>query len=263
MHEARRVRPPFPVHGPAPSERDISFPRPKPRWLPLSISYRVMRLARRLFGDRRVLRVMLNAHWILWRMSFETTVQYYGDAFPDATFCLSDDLLRTLIPPGGSVIDIGCGGGRLSQMAATCAGRVLGIDYDPVNIAVAKASNTHAHVEFRLGDVTSVLPGERFDLAVVVAILEHIEDVDGLLRQIHRVAPRLVVEVPDFDQDVFNLVRRDLGCVWYTDADHVREYTRQVLAQHLERNGWKPSRWEFRGGMQLVVAESTLTTANA
>jgi SAM-dependent methyltransferase len=253
------MRPPFPVHGASTAERDIPFPRPKPRWLALSVSYRIMRLARRLFGDRRVLRLLLNGQWILWRLSFETTVQYYGDAFPDATFCLSDDLLSTLIPPGGSVLDIGCGGGRLSQLAAKYAGRVVGIDYDPVNIGAAKAGNRHAHVEFRLGDVTSVLPGERFDLAVVVAILEHIEDVDGLLRQIHRVAPRLVVEVPDFDQDVFGLVRRNLGCVWYTDADHVREYTRDVLKQHLERNGWKPTRWEFRGGMQLAVCESALT----
>jgi SAM-dependent methyltransferase len=263
MHEAGRVRPPFPVHGPAASERDISFPRPKPRWLTLSVAYRVMHLARRLFGDRRVLRFMLNANWIFWRFSYETIVEYYGSDFCNTTYCLSSDLLRSLIPPGGSVLDIGCGGGRVCQLAAPVAGRVVGIDYDPRNIGIANAENRHAHVEYRLGDVTSVLPGERFDLAVLVAVLEHIEDVDGLLSQIHRVAPRLVVEVPDFDADLLNLVRRDLGCVWYLDADHVREYTRQVLAQHLERNGWKPIRWEFRGGMQLAVAESTLAVPHA
>jgi SAM-dependent methyltransferase len=256
------VPPPFPAHPAVQSERDLSFARPKPRWFALSVAYRVMRAARGLFGDRRVLRWLLNTHWLLWRFSFETTVEHYGGAFPNATFCLSDELLGTIIPPGGSVLDIGCGGGRVSQLAAKYAGRVVGIDYDAHNIGVAKAANRYPHVEYRLGDVTAVLPGERFDVAVLVAILEHIEDADGLLRQIHRVAPRLVVEVPDFDQDVFNLVRRDLGCVWYTDADHVREYTRDVLKQHLERNGWTPTRWEFRGGMQLAVCESALT-ANA
>ena len=74
--------------------------------------------------------------------------------------------------------------------------------------------------------------------------------------QIHAVSRRLVVEVPDFDADPLNLVRRDLGCVWYTDGDHVREYTRSVLKQHMERNGWTPVQWEFRGGMMLVVAEA-------
>jgi SAM-dependent methyltransferase len=250
------VRPVFPSHGPAPSERDISFPRQKPRHLGLSVAYRLMRLIRWSVGDRRALRLFLDANWICWRFSYETMVEHYGDAFCNTTFCVTDDLLRALIPPGGSVLDIGCGGGRLSRMAARHAGRVVGIDYDPRNIGIARAEETPPHVEFRLGDVTAVLPGERFDLALLVAVLEHIEDVDQLLRQIHTVSRRLVVEVPDFDADALNLVRRDLGCLWYTDADHVREYTRPVLKEHLERNGWRPVRWETRGGMMLVVAEA-------
>ena len=253
---SERVKPPFPSHGPSPSERDISFPRQKPKWLALSVGYRLMRLIRWAVGDRRAIRFFLNANWILWRFSFETIVEHYGGDFCNVAFCLSDELIGTLIPRGGSVLDIGCGGGRLSRLASKYAGHVVGIDYDPRNIAMAKAENTQPHVEFRLGDVTTMLPGEQFDLALLVAVLEHIEDVDGLLTQIHRVTKRLVVEVPDFDSDVLNLVRRDLGCTWYTDADHVREYTRPVLQQHLERNGWMPVQWESRGGNMLVVAEA-------
>lgn len=215
-----------------------------------------MRLTRWAVGDRRALRWFLNANWIFWRFSYETIVEHYGGAFSNVTYSTTSALIGSLLPPGGSVIDIGCGGGRLCQLAAPHAGRVLGIDYDPRNIAVARAENAHPHVEFRLGDVTSVLPGEQFDLALLVAVLEHIEDVDQLLTQIHHVSRRLVVEVPDFDADPLNLVRRDLGCVWYTDGDHVREYTKPVLQQHLERNGWTPVQWESRGGMMLVVAEA-------
>ena len=105
------MRPVFPSHGPSPSEADISFPRQKPRSLVLSAAYRLMRLARWSLGDRRALRVFLNANWIFWRFSYETMSEYYGGAFPNTTYSVSDDLLRALIPPGGSVIDIGCGGG--------------------------------------------------------------------------------------------------------------------------------------------------------
>lgn len=251
-----RVKPPFPSHGPAPTEREISFPRAKPRRLAVSVGYRFMRTVRWIFGDRKALQFFLNANWIFWRFSYETIVEYYGGAFSNTIYSVTDELLGKLIPPGGTVLDIGCGGGRLSQLAARHAARVVGIDYDPRNIAIARAENVHPHVEFRLGDVTALLPGEQFDLALLVAVLEHIEDVDQLLTEIHGVTRRLVVEVPDFDADPLNLVRRDLGCLWYTDADHVREYTQPVLKEHLERNGWIPVQWESRGGMMLVVAEA-------
>ena len=103
--------------------------------------------------------------------------------------------------------------------------------------------------------MTTALPGEEFDLALLVAVLEHIQDVDQLLGDIRRIARRLIVEVPDFEADCLNLVRRDLDCVWYTDADHVREYIQPVLQQHLERNGWTAKQWQRRGGMLLVAAE--------
>jgi SAM-dependent methyltransferase len=249
------VRTAFPARGLPVTERDISFPRQKPRRIVLAASYRLMRFTRWVLGDRRALRLLLNANWILWRFSYETCMEHLGADFRNTTYCLSEEMLGRLIPPGGSVLDIGCGEGRLCQVASRYAGRVVGIDYDPHNIALATADNSQSNVEFRVADVTTALPNERFDLVLLVAVLEHIEDVDRLLGRIRGIARRLVVEVPDFESDPLNLVRRDLDCVWYTDADHVREYTRPILKQHLERNGWRPIEWETRGGMMLAVAE--------
>jgi SAM-dependent methyltransferase len=237
------------------SERDISFPRRKRRWIGLAVAYRLVALGRRLFGTRRMLRFALNANWIFWRLSYELSMEHFGPEFPNNTYGVSPDLLRRWIPPGGSVVDIGCGVGRLCQLAAPFAGSVVGIDYDETHIGQARRANLRPNVEFRVGDVTTALPNQRFDLALLVAVLEHIEDVDSLLRSIRAVASRLIVEVPDFEADCLNAVRRDLDCVWYTDADHVREYTQRVLGEHLARNGWRPSQWERRGGMLLVLSE--------
>lgn len=245
----------FPARGFPRTETDISFPRRKPRWVALALTYRLVRLARRIVGDRALLRFFLNANWICWRMSYELSAETFRGAFRNTTYCTSDDLLAEWIPPGGSVVDIGCGTGRLCQMAGRYAGRVVGIDYDPTLIEEANRRNTSSHVEFRVGDVTTALPGEQFDLALLVAVLEHIEDVDSLLQSIRTIAPRVIVEVPDFDADPLNLVRRDLSCPWYTDADHVREYTQPVFEEHLVRNGWRPLTWKKRGGMMLAVCE--------
>jgi SAM-dependent methyltransferase len=153
------------------------------------------------------------------------------------------------------VLDIGCGAGRLCRLAAPFASHVVGIDYDPALVERARLDTAAPNVEFRVGDVTTAFPHERFDVALLVAVLEHIQDVDALLTAIARVAPRLIVEVPDFEAECLNLVRRDLDCPWYTDDDHVREYTQPVLRQHLERNGWRPTEWERKGGMLLALAE--------
>lgn len=249
--------PPFPALGQPKTERDISFPRQKPRWITLAVAYRVMWLVRRVFGHRRALRFFLNANWICWRFSYELSMELFGPAFRNTTYGVSDELLNQWIPPGGAVVDIGCGTGRLCQLAARYAGRVVGVDYDETLISQARRENTTPNIEFRVGDVTSALLNERFDLAMLVAVLEHIEDVDTLLRSIRNIAPTLVVEVPDFEADCLNLVRRDLHCVWYTDADHVREYTQTILQEHLERNGWLPRQWARRGGMLLVLSERT------
>lgn len=245
----------FPAKGVPRAESDISFPRSKPRLIWLSAAYRLMRIARRVFGETTVLRFLLNANWTTWRFSYELSAELYGPTFQNLTFGVSDDLLARWIPKGGTVLDVGCGYGRLCQMASRYASRVVGIDYDPSVIAHAQETNRDSRVEFRVGDTRTGLPNERFDVVLVVAVLEHIEDVDQLLGDLRHLASRIIVEVPDFEADVLNLVRRDLECVWYTDADHVREYVAPVLQAHLERNGWIPREWRRRGGLVLVVAD--------
>lgn len=254
--------PPFPARGFPRTETDISFPRRKPRWAALALTYRFVWFARRIVGDRALLRFFLNANWICWRISYELSAETFGGAFRNTTYCVSDDLLAEWIPPGSAVVDIGCGTGRLCQMTGRYAGRVVGIDYDKALIAEAVRQNTSSHIDFRVGDVTTALPGEQFDVALLVAVLEHIDDVDSLLRSIRAIAPTLIVEVPDFDADPLNLVRRDLSCVWYTDADHVREYTQPVLEEHLARNGWTPLIWKRRGGMMLAVCRRSELEGN-
>jgi len=64
--------------------------------------------------------------------------------------------------------------------------------------------------------------------------------------------------VPDFESDPLNIVRLAEGCAFYSDADHVREYTEEILNAQLTRNGWVVLENRKSGGAVLAVAEQSL-----
>ena len=127
-----------------------------------------------------------------------------------------------------------------------------------MNIRAANRISTEANIEYMAGDFMEARNrsrfDRRFDLAILLHVVEHVEDVDQLLQSIAQISSTLIIEVPDFDSDPLNMVRRVLGCPYYTDGDHVREYTRPMLQSELERNGWTILHEEQRHGAILAVA---------
>ncbi|MBI3825230.1 MAG: methyltransferase domain-containing protein [Candidatus Rokubacteria bacterium] len=236
---------------------DLAFPRVKPRSLRIGAAYRLVRYARPLLGPTRLLRWCLDGAWLLHRLAFELSGRVFGEAFHCASLGLTEDLLRECIPAGGTVIDVGCGSGRWCRLAARHAARVVGIDSSPALVAEARAATAEPNVDYVIGDVTRDLGGQRFDVALLVHVLEHVDDAEALLRALAGVAGTLVVEVPDVEADPLNLARRALGCPFYSDADHVREYTAPLLERHLRRGGWTPTRRDHRRGSLVVVATRT------
>jgi SAM-dependent methyltransferase len=112
----------------------------------------------------------------------------------------------------------------------------LGIDFNEASIRAAKAFSPPSNVRFAVGDATE-LPEGQFDVAMLVHVLEHIDDPENLLRNLSRLAPTLIVEVPDFYRCGLNPVRLDVGVDFSSDDDHVREYTEALLRDQLERAG--------------------------
>ena len=248
----------LPIQAPL-AEADLTFARKKPASIGVSAAYRLMGLARRFVPRERMLRFSLDAAWLARRLAFELSGEVFGPAFHTSTMGLNPEFLATWIPRGSAVLDVGCGQGRWSRFAARFAGQVVGIDHDPQNIARARqlAADEHlTNVDYVVGDVTRDLPARKFDLALLVHVIEHIEDVEGFLRSMMALTSVLVVEVPDFDSDSLNRPRQLLGCRFYADADHVREYTADILAAQLQRTGWSQVHQERRAGSLVVVARA-------
>lgn len=85
-----------------------------------------------------------------------------------------------------SVLEIGCGTGDL---IGTIKGkRKVGIDFSPKMIEIAKQK--YAAVEFVEMDAEKLQLEEKFDLIVLSNLIGHLDDVQKMLEQLHRVCHR-------------------------------------------------------------------------
>jgi 2-polyprenyl-6-hydroxyphenyl methylase / 3-demethylubiquinone-9 3-methyltransferase len=78
------------------------------------------------------------------------------------------------------ILDIGCGGGILSEPLARLGANVVGADPSETNIAAAKAHaiESRVTVDYRATTAEALAEaGERFDLVLAMEVVEHVADV--------------------------------------------------------------------------------------
>lgn len=85
---------------------------------------------------------------------------------------------------GLTLVDIGCGGGVLSEPLARLGAEVTGLDPAPTNIAVARAhaERSGLAIDYREETIESVVAsGKRFDVVLAMEVVEHVADVDAFV----------------------------------------------------------------------------------
>ncbi|MEM6763176.1 MAG: bifunctional 2-polyprenyl-6-hydroxyphenol methylase/3-demethylubiquinol 3-O-methyltransferase UbiG [Pseudomonadota bacterium] len=85
---------------------------------------------------------------------------------------------------GLRILDIGCGGGLLSEPLAKMGAEVVGADAAPTNIEVAKrhSQQSGVPVDYRTTTAEALAKdGERFDAVLAMEIVEHVSDVDAFI----------------------------------------------------------------------------------
>lgn len=139
----------------------------------------------------------------------------YSDKFP---------LLEHLLAPevrGRTVLDFGCGPGRLSLMLARHAREVRGVDYSAPGVEMAGLLARVAGVanaSFATGDLDIVVAeGRPWDVIVLAGVLEHLERPAAQLGALARLLPAgglLCLQTPSFANfrgDVYNTLGNLLG----------------------------------------------------
>jgi SAM-dependent methyltransferase len=87
-----------------------------------------------------------------------------------------------------SVLDVGCGEGQVSRLAAGLAGvsRVVGVD--PTWAQLSVASGRGGGVEYVRGGAAALpFPSASFDVVVACLVFEHIDGFDGAIAEVGRV----------------------------------------------------------------------------
>lgn len=146
-------------------------------------------------------------------------------------------IVHLLSPNGhgiGDVLDIGTGTGRMIELLAPMANRIVGLDSNPSMLRVARANLDRArihHAELRQSDIFATsMPGSAFDVAVVHQVLHFLDDP---ARAIHAAADLvvdggrvLVVDLPRHSNEALRVehAHRRLGFTseqmngWFADA---------------------------------------------
>jgi len=149
------------------------------------------------------------------------------------------------VPLNARILDAGCGSGR-NMVELVRYGSVCGVEVSPESASVARARGVGEVVE---GSIDAMpFADERFDLAVCLDVIEHLEDDHAALVELRRVvAPggALLVTVPAYPW---------LWSSHDTVNQHQRRYTRRSLLRAAEAAGWRAQRVTYFNSLLLPVA---------
>lgn len=101
---------------------------------------------------------------------------------------VADEIARRLRPSGCSILDVGCGGGFLSNYLARLGHRVSGIDADPASLSVAQKYDATRSVAYRCADARALpFDDNHFDVVCAMDFLEHVDDPARVIGEAARV----------------------------------------------------------------------------
>lgn len=144
------------------------------------------------------------------------------------------------------VLDLGCGNGQQTIVVAKECKKVIGIDNNLTNLAIAKQlvkDKKIKNAEFIKTDLEKKLffKNESFDKILALDVLEHLRKRKQFLKEIKRVLKPeglIYLSVPNKNTS-WKKRQKKVGLNYYTDPDHKIEYSLSGIRKILLQTGFQ------------------------
>jgi len=165
------------------------------------------------------------------------------------------DLTTTAPLAGLRLLDIGCGGGLLSEPMARLGATVVGADAAPGNISVAKvhAGQSGLAIDYRHTTAEALATaGEQFDVILNMEVVEHVADPQAYLIACHTLLkPGGLMVCSTLSRNVKSYIMAIIGAEWvmrwlprgshdwrkFITPDELFEMMRCAWLEPIERKG--------------------------
>ncbi|MEF3367644.1 bifunctional 2-polyprenyl-6-hydroxyphenol methylase/3-demethylubiquinol 3-O-methyltransferase UbiG [Methylocystis sp. 9N] len=152
---------------------------------------------------------------------------------------------------GLRIVDIGCGGGILSESLAELGARVTGVDPAPNNIAVARRHAEKAGLNIDYRNITAEVlaeTGEQFDAVAALEVIEHVEGPQDFVAMLGRLLkPGGLIFLATIDRTLksylFAIVAAEYVLGWVPKGTH--NHDKFIRPDEL-------SNWLRRAGMREI-----------
>jgi len=169
-----------------------------------------------LLADRYVERSELGPQ----NLAIKMERQRQGGPFEPHSIALINKAATQLLDPGGAILEVGCGTGMFSVVAAEDESRrITASEQDTETLNWAKQNRVRPNIEYCSKLLTS-FGIDQFDAVVAIELIEHVSDYAGFLENVSRVAPMAIITTPNKNRSPTDSVANTP-----TYHGHVREWT--------------------------------------
>ena len=142
---------------------------------------------------------------------------------------------------GVDILDIGCGGGLLSEPMSRLGANVTGIDASDKNIKIAKlhSKKNNLKIKYLCSSPEKIKIEKKFDVILNMEIIEHVEDIDFFLKSCSELLKKngimFVATInKTFKSYVFAIVGAEYILRWLPIGTH--EWEKFVKPEDLKKN---------------------------
>jgi cyclopropane fatty-acyl-phospholipid synthase-like methyltransferase len=139
-----------------------------------------------------------------------------------------------------TVGEVGCGSGAVLEELNKCnnnaAINYIGFDISKDAIGIAQQKTT-SNLRFELKDITETSDQDRFDVLLIIDVIEHLPNYFSFLESIHKKSSYTIFHIP-LDMFVWSLFREKMLIESKKRVGHIHNFSEDFILSVLEDHGY-------------------------